>query len=389
VTGVGGLNQLLTVNYSNNTNAGTATVSASFAGDANHTGSADSKSFTIDKASSGTAVSCPTNVTYTGSPLGPCSATVTGAGGLNQSLTVIYTDNTNAGTATASASFAGDANHTGSSDSKAFTIDKASSITTVSCPASVVYNDSAQTPCTAAASGVGGLNQSLTVIHSNNINAGTAMASATFAGDANHTGSSHSSYFTVTKAPATIMLSSLGSFIYNGTPRAATATTTPAGLTVVTVTYSGYTTAPTNVGTYAVVASLNNPNYEAPNATGTIAITPWTLNGFYQPVDMGGVLNTVKGGSTVPLKFEVFQGTTELTDVTVVKSTLTYLVTCETNAVQEEIETIATGGTVLRYDATAGQFIYNWQTPKSPGKCYNTVVTTQDGSSLQAKFKLK
>ena len=149
------------------------------------------------------------------------------------------------------------------------------------------------------------------------------------------------------------------------------------------------TTAPTNVGTYAVVASLNNPNYEAPNATGTIAITPWRLSGFYQPVDVGGILNTVKGGSTVPLKFEVFQGTTELTDVAVVKSMLTYLVTCDTTAVQEEIETVATGGTVLRYDATAGQFIHNWQTPKSPGKCYITVVTTQDGSSLQAKFKLK
>ena len=29
---------------------------------------------------------------------------------------------------------------------------------------------------------------------------------------------------------------------------------------------------------------------------------------------MNGVVNTVKGGSTVPLKFEVFAGTTELTD---------------------------------------------------------------------------
>ena len=32
-----------------------------------------------------------------------------------------------------------------------------------------------------------------------------------------------------------------------------------------------------------------------------------SAKGFYQPVDMNGVYNTVKGGSTVPLKFELFR----------------------------------------------------------------------------------
>ena len=49
----------------------------------------------------------------------------------------------------------------------------------------------------------------------------------------------------------------------------------------------------------------------------------WTLNGFYQPVDMNDVYNIVKGGSTVPLKFEIFAGSTELTDIAYIKS-LTY-----------------------------------------------------------------
>ena len=57
--------------------------------------------------------------------------TVTGAGGLNLTPTADYADNTDAGTATASYTFAGDANHTGSSDSKTFTIGKAASSTTV------------------------------------------------------------------------------------------------------------------------------------------------------------------------------------------------------------------------------------------------------------------
>ena len=56
---------------------------------------------------------------------------MTGAGGLDESLTISYTDNTNAGTGHASASFAGDDNHTGSTDTATFTIDKAASLTTV------------------------------------------------------------------------------------------------------------------------------------------------------------------------------------------------------------------------------------------------------------------
>ena len=75
----------------------------------------------------------------------------------------------------------------------------------------------------------------------------------------------------VNKAPATINLSNLV-HTYDGTPKSATATTVPPGLDVVTITYDGSTTAPTNAGSYAVVASLANGNYEATNATGTLLI---------------------------------------------------------------------------------------------------------------------
>src|SRR5207302_5849675 len=111
--------------YGNNVGAGTATASYTYAGDANHNGSSDSKNFTIDKAASTTAVSCPTSVTYNGSAQTPCSVSVTGAGNLNLVQDAVYSDNTNAGTASASYTYPGDANHNGSSDSKTFTINKA------------------------------------------------------------------------------------------------------------------------------------------------------------------------------------------------------------------------------------------------------------------------
>src|SRR5204862_222345 len=206
------------VSYSENTNAGTANAVASYGGDANHDGSSGSSTFAISKAPSSVKVTCPAMQTYTGSALAPCSAKVTGAGGLNADVAVSYTGNLNAGTANASASFTGDANHDGSSDSATFTIEKASSTVALDCPASRVYTGAPIAPCTASVSGVGGLNQSLSVDYTNNTHAGTASASATYAGDANHNGSSDSATFTIDKAASAVAVTCPASETYSGDP---------------------------------------------------------------------------------------------------------------------------------------------------------------------------
>ncbi|MBI4771110.1 MAG: Ig-like domain repeat protein, partial [Chloroflexi bacterium] len=68
---------------------------------------------------------------------------------------------------------------------------------------------------------------------------------------------------------ATITLGGLNP-TYDGTPKAAIATTDPAGLTVV-ITYDGSPTAPTDAGSYTVEASISDPNYEG-SASGTLVI---------------------------------------------------------------------------------------------------------------------
>jgi hypothetical protein len=142
-------------------------------------------------------------------------------------------------------------------------------------------------------------------------------------------------------------------------------------------------------GTYHIVCSGGDDNnYDFDYVDGTLTVQPWTFNGFFQPVDMNGVYNTVKKGSTVPLKFKIFAGSTERTDVAAVKS-FTYVPTnCDANAITDEIETLASGNTVLRYDTTAGQFVYNWKTPNATG-CFRVTMTALDGSMLQAYFRLK
>ncbi len=195
--------------------------------------------------------------------------------------------------------------------------------------------------------------------------------------------------FNIAKAQAVVTLGNLTGHIYDGTAKAATAATNPAGLSV-EITYNGSTTAPSAVGSYSVVATINDANYQG-STTGTLTIGAWTLKGFYSPVNMSTstsiVWNTVKNGSTVPLKFEVFKGATELKETSAISGLTATKINCTTGA-EDAIEVTATGSTSLRFDSTSDQFIYNWQTPKSLG-CYSVTVTTNDGSTLKAFFSLK
>jgi hypothetical protein len=207
------------------TNAGDYSASASYAGDANYANSSDSKNYTINKASSTTTIAAVSPVTYDASAHPYSTVSVTGVGGLNltapgSGLTVNYylsTDTgftsplgapTNAGNYVVRGLYAGDANHNGSSGTAPIVIDKASSTTTV-----IVSNapfDGNPHGGSATVTGAGGLSQSLTVIYegingtvySASTTAPTAVgdysASASYAGDTNHSGSADSKNFSIT-----------------------------------------------------------------------------------------------------------------------------------------------------------------------------------------------
>jgi Bacterial Ig-like domain (group 3) len=271
VTGAGGLNLSPTPDYANNVNAGTATASYTYGGDANHTGSSDSATFTIDQASSTVTVSCPANVTYTGTAHEPCTAEATGIGMSPVDVTdsLVYTANTDAGTATADASWDGDANHTGDTGTATFTIDKAASTTTVSCPAGpYTYTGSAQEPCSASVTGVGGLSETLTVSYTDNTDAGTATAAASYAGDANHLDSSDSETFTIGKAGPTIVVSGYD-VTFDGAPHTATGTAKGvldedlAGLDLSGTTH-------TNAGTYSDTWTFTDTTGNYVDASGSV-----------------------------------------------------------------------------------------------------------------------
>jgi hypothetical protein len=149
-----------------------------------------------------------------------------------------------------------------------------------------------------------------------------------------------------------------------------------------------------SVGEHTVKATANDiAGNTGESESITYTVKKWDLRGFTQPVDMGSTVNTVKGGSTVPFKFEIFADT-EFTSTTFngnpIGAFSAKKVSCTTGG-EDAIEQVvtATGGTALRYDTTSGQFVYNWQTPKGAGICYDTTFTDQSGATLTAHFKTK
>jgi hypothetical protein len=177
-------------------------VGASFGGDATYLAVTATNTLTVNKADAAIVVT-PYNVPYDGNPH---TATGSATGVNSESLSGLDlsgTTHTNAG------NYAGDpwtfTDVTGNYNNASGTVDDvispAGSVTTVTCPASVVFTGSALTPCTAVATGSGGLNVGLGVSYLNNVNPGIATANASYPGDPNHTGSAGSATFVIT-APA-------------------------------------------------------------------------------------------------------------------------------------------------------------------------------------------
>lgn len=194
---------------------------------------------------------------------------------------------------------------------------------------------------------------------------------------------------TAPSAPTLSTLADGAAYDFGSVPAAPTCTATDALSGLDRCTVSGYSSA---VGTHTVTATAYDVAGNSSTSSLTYTVAPYRWGGFYSPVDMNGVVNTVKAGSTVPLKFELFTSATELTSTAVVTGFTSREVSCSsyTTALSDPLEVTATGGTALRYDATAGQFVQNWKTPTTASRCYAVSVTTEDGMTHgPAIFRLK
>ncbi len=116
----------------------------------------------------------------------------------------------------------------------------------------------------------------------------------------------------VSIAPATVTLSNLTA-TFDGTAHAATVTTSPVGLST-SVTYSGQGSAPTNAGTYPVIATITDPAYTG-SATGNLVISPAaqtisfsTNPGFAPQVGMPFTVSASSNPGSTTVRFSIATG---------------------------------------------------------------------------------
>jgi hypothetical protein len=132
-------------------------------------------------------------------------------------------------------------------------------------------------------------------------NAGSYEVIATIA-EPNYVGSATNT-LVVSPAAATVTLTNLAQ-VYDGTARLVGATTEPTNLNL-TITYAGEANAPTNAGSYEVIATITEPNYVG-SATNTLVVSPAsavvTLTNLAQVYD--GTARVV-GATTAPTNLNV------------------------------------------------------------------------------------
>jgi hypothetical protein len=111
-------------------------------------------------------------------------------------------------------------------------------------------------------------------------------------------------------------------------------------------------------------------------------------NNFGAPVDAPPMLNLMKAGGSVPVKFKL--GGNYGLNILASGYPTSRQITCDTSAPVDLVEETTTSNSGLTYDPASGQYTYVWKTQKSwAGTCRQFTLRLTDGSDHIALFQFK
>src|SRR5436190_6447947 len=125
----------------------------------------------------------------------------------------------------------------------------------------------------------------------------------------------------------------------------------------------------------------------APNSTKTVSA--WDFRGFSAPVDNPSVLNVVKAGQAVPLKWRLVRsGGAPVTNLSSAKLTASSL-NCSLGSTPDLLEEVASGASGLQ-NLGNGYYQLNWKSPTTyAGSCKALHLDIGEGVTRDAYFQFK
>ena len=131
----------------------------------------------------------------------------------------------------------------------------------------------------------------------------------------------------------------------------------------------------------------------AHNVVVTFAMNAYPFSGLFSPVDNMPIVNTVKAGQVIPVKWRIVDSTgAGISDPASFVSIISYAVGCTnfSGDPSDAIEEVASGNSGLQYTGD-GYWQFNWKTQKGYSatgqQCRIMVLNLKDGSAYIANFK--
>jgi hypothetical protein len=278
-------------------------------------------------------------------------------------------------------------------------------------------------PASATASGIGGVavagTFSLTYDGATSppVNAGTYNVVATFtSADPNYAGASNTATITINRSATSTTLTASPNAATLGQPVTITATVSAvppgAGLPTGTVTFldstttlgtallngsgqASITTSSLAVGPHSITANYGGDgNFSGGSAAASMNLTvSYTFIGFASPLGPAGdpapatVYGPFNVTSNVTIKWQLKDGSGNFISTLAVVSSMTALSSTGAAVVLYQPSQNTTGSTVLRYDTTNQQYVFNWDVTQTPAGQYTLILALNDEKLWKVKVQ--